>query len=75
MQIHSVISIAQLKSSSHLSENFYKQNINAEPSSIINKDNDELFYKIEHLMNWCTTKCERTQYLVKWKSYHHNHDV
>ena len=86
MQIHSVVSITQLKSVSTNNLYEYKSNTNSsfiKNNVMINKVADNVnavsFYKIEQLLNKCIICQDHSyffiQYLVKWKKYNYSHNV
>ena len=84
MQIHSVISIAQLKFTLHEFD-FYnhqlKMNSLSVENNIIFKNNNiksAPFYKIEHLLDkwiWWIHDKSVIEYLIKWKKYNHSHNA
>ncbi len=73
MRIHPVVSISQLEPAPQ-GKDPYERSVDIELPPVTNEDDDAPSYKIERLMNKWVTR-ERTQYLVKWKGYHHGHDA
>ncbi len=84
MQIHPVVSIAQLESAT-FDNDPYGRAQDTEPSSVeneaVNSDNDNTtpVYEIERLLDKRATQRDRgrarVEYLVKWKGYGHSHNA
>ena len=79
MKIHSVVSIAQLESTTS-SFDFYDKTIDKNSSSIHEKQSIALIeqtslYEIERLLNRRIISTNRISYLVKWKNYDSKHNV
>ena len=82
MKIHSVIFIAQLKSSSSSDADLYRRSrSNQKNSSSIQIENDSesknsvKFYEIEILLNKRISTIDRVIYLIKWKNYDSQNNV
>ncbi len=74
MKIHSIISIAQLKSVFE-DQNLYNRVQNDESSFIWKKNNQEtLKYEIEWLI-YHFTFWDQRQYLIKWREYDNEHNA
>lgn len=69
MQIHLIIFITQLKSTSISNNNFYQRSRSNNSSSIIIEDDESnnsiKSYEIERLLNRRNTIIERVNYLIK----------
>ena len=79
MKIHSVVSIAQLKSITR-DTNSYDKIVNRNSSSIHEKQSIALIeqislYEIERLLNRRIIFIDRINYLIKWKNYDSKHNV